>query len=532
MNVKSGSFAYFCSIFFRLRTDCDFHAPPLVAIAILIYLLWIRIEKVNECGNLKDPERILNRSKMTEGARHFLHSLIADWGIIADLSYCDLQLAVKDEDGGFICAAQVRPATAPSCFPEDLVGQKFPVPFSSFLSQVLGSKGVLCPANSQFASFSAISANWEGEAVGVVLRKSYKAPHTGRYEQMGIDAAWKLFSMIPLGQFPYRVPVNTQRHNAHVPDGFVILNEMSLVTDASPNAISCFKRLGFRGVLMGKSLVEVVRGLKGENEPEGNISALLSGSRPQDAVLTINNISVTLRSLPLWSERDYCGALILCREITEIQRRDNELKVKDATIAEINHRIKNNLQSVASLLALQIRDSENEEVKKALQTAKRRVQAIAILHDGLSQSKNEMIDFDCALPKLLKTNVDIMQKGDQRISLSYEGSFGLLVPHDAIPLTLILSELVTNAIEHGFEKEKEGNIKIIAQRRKERLSIRILDDGEGLKGMPEKRQSLGMYIVETFVKVDFQGSIFWRLISEGGTEVKIDLNLNGDLESA
>lgn len=487
---------------------------------------------MNECRNLKDPERILNCSKMSEGARHFLHSLIADWGIIADLGYCDLQLAVKDEGGGFVCAAQVRPATAPSCFPEDFVGHKFPSALSPFLSQVLGSKCVLCPVNPEFASFSAVSANWEGEAAGVLLRRSYEAPHTGRYEQMGIDAAWKLFSMISFGRFPYKVPVNTQRHNAHVPDGFVVLNEMSLVTDASPNAISCFKRLGFRReVLIGQNLAAVIGNLKAPGGGE-SLSALLSGERPLDTVLTINNISVTLRSLPLWGERDYCGAVILCREITEILRRDNELKIKDATIAEINHRIKNNLQSVTSLLALQIRNSGNEEVKKALQTAKRRVQAISILHDTLSQSKNEMIDFDFALPKLLKMNVDIMQKDDQKIFLSYEGSFGLLAPHDAVPLTLILSELVTNAVEHGFAKEKEGKINISAQRKGRALSVRILDDGEGLKEMPEESKSLGMGIVETFVKVDFRGSIFWCMGPGRGTEVKINLNLNGDLESS
>ena len=481
---------------------------------------------MNECRNLKDPERILSCSEMSEGARHFLHSLIADWGIIADLGYCDLQLAVKDGEGGFICAAQVRPATAPSCFPEDVVGQKFPPSLSPFLSQTLGSKCALCPSNPEFKSLSAVSANWEGEPAGVVLHRSYTAPHTGRYEQRGIDAAWKLFSMIPFGQFPYKVPVNTQRHNAHVPDGFVVLNEMSLVTDASPNAISCFKRLGFGGALIGRNLAEVVGSLTKPESTEKDMSVLLSGERPLDAVLTIKNISVSLRSLPLWSERDYCGAVVLCREITEIRRRDNELMIKDATIAEINHRIKNNLQSVASLLALQIRDSENEEVKKALQTAKRRVQAISILHDALSHGKNELIDFDFALPKLLKTDVDIMREGDQRISISYRGSFGLLAPSDATPLALILSELVTNAVEHGFAGEREGEIEISAQRNGKFLSIRILDDGVGLKEMPEERESLGMNIVQTFVKVDFQGSIFWAPGPEGGTEVKIDLNLN------
>ncbi|MBR6440175.1 MAG: histidine kinase N-terminal domain-containing protein [Aeriscardovia sp.] len=482
---------------------------------------------MNECGNLKDPDRILACSNLTDGARHLLHSLIADWGIIADLGYCDLQLAVKDGRGGFICAAQVRPATAPSCRPEDMVGQRFPPALSPFLTSALSSDRPLCPSDPEFKSISAVSASFEGEKAGVVLRMAYPSAHTGKWEQMGIDSSWKLFSMIPLGQFPYRVPVNTQRHNAHVPDGFVTLNAVSLVTDASPNAISCLKRLGSQGPLIGQNLADLAASLAGPDGLGGEMCTLLSGERPLDAVLTINNVSATFRSLPLWNERDYCGAVVLCREITEIRRRDNELKIKDATIAEINHRIKNNLQSVASLLALQIRDSENEEVKKALQTAKRRVQAISILHDALSQSQDEMIDFDSALTKLLQTNIDIMRERDQRISVSCEGSFGLLAPRDATPLALILSELVANAVEHGFAGEREGEIRIRALRDGCRLSVTLSDDGVGLGKLPPSGGSLGMKIVETFVKVDFQGSILWSPAPGGGTKVELSINLNG-----
>ncbi|MBQ5500556.1 MAG: sensor histidine kinase, partial [Aeriscardovia sp.] len=102
---------------------------------------------------------------------------------------------------------------------------------------------------------------------------------------------------------------------------------------------------------------------------------------------------------------------------------------------------------------------------------------------------------------------------------------------DATPLALILSELVTNAVEHGFVGEKEGEIKIDARRKGRTLSIRILDNGVGLKEMPEEGGSLGMNIVQTFVKVDFQGSILWSPGPEGGTEVRIELNLNGAVEA-
>src|SRR5690242_20990788 len=101
-----------------------------------------------------------------------------------------------------------------------------------------------------------------------------------------------------------------------------------------------------------------------------------------------------LRALPLQAPGGEAGALVLVRDVTEVRRRDRALMTKDATIREIHHRVKNNLQTVAALLRLQARRVDAPEAKLALQESVRRVASIALVHETLSMSSDEAVDFD------------------------------------------------------------------------------------------------------------------------------------------
>ena len=85
---------------------------------------------------------------------------------------------------------------------------------------------------------------------------------------------------------------------------------------------------------------------------------------------------------------------MLIRDVTEVKRRDRALLSKDATIREIHHRVKNNLQTVAALLRLQARRTNNAEGREALIESVRRVSSIALVHDALSMSVDEEVNLD------------------------------------------------------------------------------------------------------------------------------------------
>ncbi|MDN6485857.1 MAG: sensor histidine kinase, partial [Bifidobacterium mongoliense] len=239
----------------------------------------------------------------------------------------------------------------------------------------------------------------------------------------------------------------------------------------------------------------------------------------------------SMRSLPLYGETGRNGALILCRDVTELRRRDRELQTKDATISEIHHRVKNNLQAVSALLRLQARKTKSAEVKQELAEAQRRVQTIAMVHEGLSQTADEMVDYDKVISNLLKMSVDLATMRDQRIDIEYIGSFGMMPAQDATPLSLVLTELITNAVEHGFEGRKKGHIRISVGRGGNNLNVVVEDDGSGLDteedhGMARSSGSgLGTQIINTFVTNDFGGTVHWEPRHEGGTKVILDMKL-------
>jgi two-component sensor histidine kinase len=208
-----------------------------------------------------------------------------------------------------------------------------------------------------------------------------------------------------------------------------------------------------------------------------------------------------------------------------------ELQTKDATISEIHHRVKNNLQAVSALLRLQARRTQSEEVRRELQEAQRRVSTIAAVHEGLSQTADETVDFDTIIPSLLRMSVDVAEQRGQKIDIRFVGQFGSMPAQDATPLSLVLTELVTNAVEHGFEGRDSGNITISVGRGGNSLDVVVEDDGNGLESESEDGKAkasgsgLGTQIIETFVKNDFGGTIQWQPRHGGGTRVIMKMKL-------
>ena len=232
-----------------------------------------------------------------------------------------------------------------------------------------------------------------------------------------------------------------------------------------------------------------------------------------------------LRSIPLQPEAELIGALVLLRDVTDLRRRDRELVTKDATIREIHHRVKNNLQTVAALLRLQARRIDVPEGRHALEEAVRRVGSIAIVHETLSQSFDEFVDFDDVADRLRLMVAEVSSHGAD-VRTVREGSFGTLTAEVATPLAMVLTEVLQNAVEHGFGGGA-GRITVGASRSGSLLRVRVDDDGGGLPpGFDvEGSTSLGLSIVHTLVTSELGGRLSVGAGPEGGTRVSIEVPL-------
>ena len=484
-------------------------------------------------------EILASRPDLDNYDREWLHQLVADWQVIADLSFADLLLIVQNGDGRYIIAEQCRPSTVMSLREEDVVGKEVDEDLYGELDLAMRSGSVFRSTVLRTVGKSAVCnvyapVRHNGKTLGLVVRETNMATResNGRYESESINAGKQLYEMIPRGQFPYCDSVMSQRHIARVSDGFIVLTVDGVVRYASPNAISCFRRLGSLRAMIGQYLSEIGTQLLHKNDPvPETLPLVLSGKAAVDSELDANRSAVSMRSLPLYDANGRTGGIVLCRDVTELRRREKELQTKDAAISEIHHRVKNNLQSVSALLRLQARKTKSQEVKKELAEAQRRVQTIAMVHEGLSQTVDEIVDFDKVISKLLKMSVDLATMRDQHIDIDFIGKFGMMPAQDATPLSLVLTELITNAIEHGFEGRKEGHITISVGRGGNNLNVVVEDDGVGLEqeennGMARSSGSgLGTQIINTFVKNDFGGTVRWKPRREGGTRVILDMKL-------
>ncbi len=250
---------------------------------------------------------------------------------------------------------------------------------------------------------------------------------------------------------------------------------------------------------------------------------MLGGRQARDTEIGDGDTVLILRSLPLRPTGEHIGALVLLRDVTDLRNRDRELVTKDATIREIHHRVKNNLQTVAALLRLQARRIDVPEGRAALEEAVRRVGSIAIVHDTLSQNLDERVDFDDVADRL-RVMVTEVSSPDARVGTSREGSFGTVDAEIATPLAMVLTEVLQNAVEHGF-RQGEGSLTVTARRQVGRLHVCVDDDGVGLpEGFDlDGSTSLGLSIVRTLVESELGGQLLVGPRPGGGTRVDLDI---------
>ncbi|MCV7055031.1 sensor histidine kinase [Mycolicibacterium gilvum] len=460
-----------------------------------------------------------------------LHAVVGEWQLLADLSFADYLMWVRRDDGHLVCVAQVRPNTAPTVLLADAVGtlaeaDDIPIVAAAFRSGDIGRATVDGEFGSPGLNVEAVPVRHGSDVVAVLTHQTSLAPRQASpLEAAYVDCAGDLLHMLSEGTFPNVGDLAMSRSSPRVGDGFIRLDEAGVVTFASPNAISAYHRMGLSAELEGHNLVTVTRPLIADTfeaqELANHVRDSLAGGSSMRMEVDAGGATVLLRTLPLGVHGVGVGAAVLIRDVTEVKRRDRALLSKDATIREIHHRVKNNLQTVAALLRLQARRTNNPEGREALMESVRRVSSIALVHDALSMSVDEEVNLDEVIDRILPIMNDVAAV-DSPIRINRVGDLGVLDADRATALTMVITELVQNAMEHAFDAETpQGCVTIRAQRSARWLDVIVHDDGRGLpEGFSlEKSDRLGLQIVRTLVSAELDGSLGMHEAAEGGTDV-------------
>jgi two-component sensor histidine kinase len=470
----------------------------------------------------------------------WLHALVADWQVIADLSFADLVLWISDGKNGFVAAGHARPSSAATVFYRDITGKPVEKAWAQLVAKAFKTgKAVEYGEPDKYqgvpARLSAVPVfrrlNFSSgvditpSPIAVVTKHTNlgeaAAPNKTRISLSGLGE--KLLSMVADGNYPVFSEQSSPRRGApRVNDGLVHIDSEGVVIFSSPNGMSAFQKLGVAGELEGRSLIEVTNELnKDKRYVDEGLALVVSGGQAWRADIEGNEAALSVRSIPIYENSVSTGSILLCRDVTELRRQERELVTKDATIREIHHRVKNNLQTVASLLRIQGRRSKSPETLEALSDAERRVAAIAVVHDSLSEGLAQDVNFDEVFDRIISLVGDLAAGYHAKVTNLRIGKFGRLPSEIATPLAVVLTELVTNAYEHGLAN-KTGHLTVTAARKSKKLFITIADDGVGIE--PGKIQSgLGTQIVITLAEGELRGKIDFKSDKTGGTTVALEV---------
>jgi two-component sensor histidine kinase len=480
-------------------------------------------------------ELIKGKCALTSDQIHRLHELTADWQMLSDLSFADLILWVplrKDSKSwptGHIAVAHIRPTTAATVFAHDVIGDEISWGARGRIDAALSNGEIIRDSEPELIGDvmikeETIPVSFNGQVIATISRhrNSDLMRSPGRLELNYREIAHNLYRMVAEGTFPYPDAIAVFDPLPRVGDGLIRLDVSGVISYASPNARSAFSRLGWKNELESYSLGEIAESLivKRQDPHEQALKSALSGKALRRVECENSEGTIDLLVMPLTQGVDRVGAIVLLHNITEVRRRDRELVTKDATIREIHHRVKNNLQTVSALLRLQARRIEDPAASVALEEAVRRIGSIALVHETLSGSSGETVAFDDVLDRLL-THARELSPRMNAISIERVGEVGPLEPRLATPLALVVTELIHNALEHGLAIEGDL-LQIQVKRSATECTIDIFDNGVGLpEGFdPITSSHLGLQIVRTLTENELLGQL--SLTSdESGTTVRV-----------
>ena len=184
-----------------------------------------------------------------------------------------------------------------------------------------------------------------------------------------------------------------------------------------------------------------------------------------------------------------------------------------AVVREMHHRIKNNLQSVAMLMQLQLPEADRLETRQVLLTNIHRIRSIAAVHEILSEQGFRFVSVKAVLERLAHTTMTGMSKPGQDVRILVLGDNLQLPSREATSLAIVVNELVQNSLEHGFNGRAAGQIDISLARAPDSLIVLVRDNGIGLPGEIERK--LGLELAQTLVTDDLHGEIQFNRLPDG-----------------
>jgi two-component sensor histidine kinase len=376
-----------------------------------------------------------------------------------------------------------------------------------------------------------VPVRFDGKIVAVMVR--LQGPLRGPaslYEQAYLSIFERLCVMVADSTFPFREEGVAGPGLPRVGDGIILIDGDGRVEFATPNASNALHRMGVYGAAEGQTLTELgLRVRVVERSLEFAIPAMEEIDRGHD-------VAILFHCVPLLEHGLVTGVVTMLRDVSDLRQLNRLVLNKEAAVREVHHRVKNNLQTISSLLRLQARRSDEEETRIALGEAERRVRSIAVVHEVLSREPGEEVSFDEIVRSLVLLVEDTVL-ALHPVEINVNGGLGTLSTDLATPLAVALAELLTNAVEHAFidfggaNNDHVGVVTLNLYLQDGNAIAEIRDNGRGLGDdfSLDVPTSLGLSIVRDIIRAQLHGTIDMKSVGYaggGGTFVKVAVPLS------
>ncbi len=203
------------------------------------------------------------------------------------------------------------------------------------------------------------------------------------------------------------------------------------------------------------------------------------------------------------NKEEEVGSVVVATDITQRKRANEKiresLREKEVLLAEIHHRVKNNLAVISGILQLQTYSTGEKKVIKALQESQSRIQSISLVHEMLYQSETlAYIEYDKYVRDLIQAISSMYEGGNSNIVITADVESFSLNLNTAIPCSLLLNEIILNSYKHAFVNKKGGKIHVIMKKTNDEVTMVVQDNGIGISTEDlDQRNSLGLKLIKT-----------------------------------
>lgn len=425
---------------------------------------------------------------------------------LANLEAADIFVDCPCKDKDAIVVAEAKPEEVPSAYRSSVVGmlakeENEPAVARTFR---LGVATKYMKARTQENNYTIQSVEpikYNSRVIGVLIREKRIAEDEENQEE------GKSYEAI---ETPLNHMINENEWLTESIDGALLLVDYKgRVSFRNLYARELFQNLGYVSDILGQKYKNI---------------CLTEWSGTKDSMERLKevhcgNYYLRVRQIPLMKKEIPFAVII--RDITWNREQEKNLVLKSVAVKELHHRVKNNLQTIASLLRLQARREEHEETRRVLNESISRILSISATHQLLSQSGEACVSLMEVLENVRRNAVQPFLKSDLKLNLEITGEDMTVDSEIATSVALSVNELLQNCMKYAFRDRKQGNVSVRIEKGKVYSRLTVTDDGVGFEPENVRTGSLGLNIVRTMVQDKLHGSLKIRS-DEKGTEVSFD----------